>query len=211
MSPATCPNSARKMNDKDIRDAQPRANNHDIWDDQVKGLHINITPKNTKAFYLRYRFGGRLRKKRIALYMKSGFKEPETTLATARRLARSYLNKISEGIDPFLETKRKVDQEEADAAAKAARKTFSQLADDYIEIYSKPKKKSWKEDQRILNNDVIPLIGDMALEDIRKAKINDVINKIIKRGALVSADQCFRVLRAVFNWAASSGYGDIEF
>ena len=51
----------------------------------------------------------------------------------------------------------------------------------------------------------------MALEDIRKAEINDVIDKIIKRGLRISADHCFRILRAVFNWAASEGYGDIEF
>ena len=84
-----------------------------------------VSPGGTKAFYLRYRFEGRLKKKRIALYMKSGFKEPETTLATARRLARNYLNKISKGIDPFLETKRKVEREEAYALANAARKTFA--------------------------------------------------------------------------------------
>ena len=211
MSPATCPNSARKMNDKDIRDAQPRANNHDIWDDQVKGLHVNITPKNTKAFYLRYRFGGRLRKKRIALYMKSGFKEPETTLATARRLARNYLNKISEGIDPFLETKRKVDQEEADALAKAARKTFAQLADDYMELYSKPHKDSWKRDQEILDRDVLPRLGAMPLEEIRKTDIDDVTLPILRRGSPSAANHCFEVMRAILNWGANKGYGGIEY
>ena len=199
------------MNDIDIRSAQPRSGIYDIWDDQIKGLHVIVSPGGTKAFYLRYRFGGRLRKKRIALYMKSGFKEPETTLATARRLARNYLNKISEGIDPFLEVRRKVQQDEADAIAKAARKTFRQLADDYIELYSKPHKDSWKRDQEILDRDVLPRLGAMPLEEIRKADIADVTRPILKRGSPSSANYCFSVMRAVFNWGSNEGYGGMEY
>ena len=199
------------MNDNSIRSAQPRSGIYDIWDDQVKGLHVIVSPGGTKAFYLRYRFGGRLRKKRIALYMKSGFKEPETTLATARRLARNYLNKISEGIDPFLETKRKVGQEEADALAKAARKTFTQLADDYMELYSKPHKDSWKRDQEILDRDVLPRLGAMPLEEIRKTDIDDVTLPILRRGSPSAANHCFEVMRAILNWGANKGYGGIEY
>lgn len=199
------------MNDNSIRSAQPRSGIYDIWDDQVKGLHVIVSPGGTKAFYLRYRFGGRLRKKRIALYMKSGFKEPETTLATARRLAKKHLNKISEGIDPFLETKRKVDQEEADALAKAARKTFAQLADDYMELHSKPHKDSWKRDQEILDRDVLPRLGAMPLEEIRKGDIADVTRPILKRGSPSAANHCFEVMRAIFNWGANEGYGEVEY
>ena len=70
---------------------QPHSGIYDVWDDQIKGLHVIVSPGGTKAFYLRYWFGGRLRKKRIALYMKSGFEELETILATARlALLRHY-------------------------------------------------------------------------------------------------------------------------
>jgi integrase len=199
------------MNDKDIIAARPKSKRYEIWDDQVKGLHVRILPDGAKSFHLRYKIGARYRKGKIGTYRAAKATTTQISLKQARENAKAKLELAASGIDPFLETLRKIEQEEADAAAKAARKTFSQLADDYIEIYSKPKKKSWKEDQRILTNDVVPLIGDMALEDIRKAEINDVIDKIIKRGSRISADHCFRILRAVFNWAASKGYGDIEF
>ena len=196
------------MNDIELEAATPGASTREIWDDKIDGLHVRIYPSGRKVFYLRYRWNGKRLKAKLGQYQKSA---PKYTLIMARTEADRKLADLKLGNNPFLIARDRAQQQDADALAKAARKTFAQLSDDYIEIYSKPNKKSWKEDQRILNNDVVPLIGDMALEDIRKAEINDVIDNIIKRGSRISADHCFRILRAVFNWAASKGYGDIEF
>ena len=65
------------------------------------------------------------------------------------------------GIDPSLETLRKIEHEEANTWAKAPRSTCAQLAYDYIGIYPNPIRENWEEDQRILDHDVIPFIGDM--------------------------------------------------
>jgi hypothetical protein len=37
--------------------------------------------------------------------------------------------------------------------------TVRQLADDYLEKYAKPRKRSWQEDERILERDVLPAWG----------------------------------------------------
>ena len=200
------------LNDKDLKTALPRNEAYQIWDDKTTGLHVIVSPQGVKSFYLRYQFGGRRLRKKIGLYMKSGFKEPETTLATARRLARNYLNKISEGIDPFLETKRKVQQEEADALAKAARKTFAQLADDYIELYGKPHLNTVDKMIGMLERDVYPVIGAMALEDIKRQHISDIVTPIMKRGAKVQPNRVFEIVRQIFNWGIEQGrVGDMEY
>jgi len=200
------PSKKFPLTDAIINAIEPSDKQQDYWDGNVTALLLRVYPTGKKSWLVFYRVKGipGQRKKLIEAY-------PKYSIAKARSRAKDVHAAARKGIDLFEQEAEKATRKHQEAQEKAARKTFSQLADDYIEIYSKPKKKSWKEDQRILNNDVIPLIGDMALEDIRKAKINDVINKIIKRGALVSADHCFRTLRAVFNWAASGGYGDIEF
>ena len=50
------------------------------------------------------------------------------------------------GIDPSPETLRKIEQEVANACAKAPRRTFAQLAGDFIGIYPKLNRKNWGED-----------------------------------------------------------------
>ena len=199
------------FNDKDLKTALPINKAYQIWDDKTTGLHVIVSPQGVKSFYLRYQFGGRRLRKKIGLYLRPALKDPEMTLATARRLARNYLNKISKGIDPFLETKRRVEQEKADALAKAARKTFTQLAEDYMELYSKPHKDSWKRDQEILDRDVLPRLGAMPLEEIRKTDIDDVTLPILRRGSPSAANHCFEVIRAILNWGANKGYGGIEY
>ena len=61
------------------------------------------------------------------------------------------------GIDPSLETLRKIEQEEANTRAKAPHRTFAQLADDFIGIYPKPNRENWEEHQRILHPMSSPL------------------------------------------------------
>ena len=200
------------LNDKDIKTALPSHKAYQIWDDKTTGLHLIVSPQGVKSFYLRYQFGGRRLRKKIGLYMKPALKDPEMTLATARRLARGYLNQISEGIDPFFEIKRKVQQEEADALAKASRKTFAQLADDYIELYAKPHLNTVEKIIGMLERDVYPVIGAMALEDIKRQHISDIVTPIMKRGAKVQPNRVFEIVRQIFNWGIEQGrVGDMEY
>ena len=199
------------MNDKDIITAPPKSKRYEIWDDQVKGLHVRILPDGAKSFHLRYKIGDRYRKGKIGTYRAANATTTQTSLRQARENAKAKLKLASNGTDPFLETKRKVQQDEADAIAKAARKTFRQLADDYIELYSKPHKDSWKRDQEILDRDVLPRLGAMPLEEIRKTDIDDVTLPILRRGSPSAANHCFVVMRAIFNWGANKGYGGIEY
>ena len=44
-----------------IRNARPETKTRILWDQQVKGLGVRITPKGTKAYVLDYRMNGRRR------------------------------------------------------------------------------------------------------------------------------------------------------
>ena len=52
------------------------------------------------------------------------------------------------------------------------------LAELYIERWAKPRKKSWKEDQRILMKDVVPEIGAINASEVTRAQIAAMLNKI---------------------------------
>mgnify|MGYP001253283634 FL=1 len=155
---------------------------------------MRVYPTGRKACLIFYRVKGipGQRKKLIEAY-------PKYSIAKARSRAKDVHAAARKGIDLFEQEAEKATRKQQEAQEKAARKTFRQLADDYIELYSKPHKDSWKRDQDILNRDVLQRIGDIPLEEIRKADIADVTRPILKRGSPSSANYCFSVMRAVFN------------
>ena len=179
-----------------------------LWDDKVTGLLLRHYKSGRKSFLLKYRFAGVIKKPKIGDY---GLGNDQLTLKQARTKASVWLRDLADGKDPARERKRKAESAEADALAKAARKTFAQLADDYMELYSKPHKDSWKRDQEILDRDVLPRLGAMPLEEIRKTDIDDVTLPILRRGSPSAANHCFEVIRAILNWGANKGYGGIEY
>jgi len=179
-----------------------------LWDDKVTGLLLRHYKSGRKSFLLKYRFAGVIKKPKIGDYGKG---KEQLTLKQARIKAGKWLRDLDDGKDPAKERKRKAESAEADALAKAARKTFRQLADDYIELHAKPHKKSWQRDQDILDRDVLPRLGAMPLEEIRKGDIDDVTLPILRRGSPSAANHCFEVMRAILNWGANKMYGGMEY
>ena len=65
----------------------------------------------------------------------------------------------------------------------------------------KVKKRSWAKDEAILNRDVIPAWGKRKAKDITKRDVNLVREGIVDRGAPIMANNCFAVIRKMFNYA----------
>jgi len=180
-----------------------------LWDDKVTGLLLRHYKSGRKSFLLKYRFAGVIKKPKIGDYGKG---KEQLTLKQARIKAGKWLRDLDDGKDPAKERKRKAESAEADALAKAARKTFAQLADDYIELYAKPHLNTVDKMIGMLERDVYPVIGAMALEDIKRQHISDIVTPIMKRGAKVQPNRVFEIVRQIFNWGIEQGrVGDMEY
>jgi integrase len=83
---------------------------------------------------------------------------------------------------------------------KRANETFAAVADLFIEKYSKPKKRTWAEDQRILNTYFKPAWGDIPITEIKRSDVAGVLDDIEARGFYM-ANRSLAVLRKLFNWA----------
>ena len=79
--------------------------------------------------------------------------------------------------------------------------TVADLCNEYIERHAKVKKKSWKEDQRILNKDIIPGWNRRKASDIKRKNVIDLLDNIIERGATIQANRTLAVIRRMFNFA----------
>jgi integrase len=99
----------------------------------------------------------------------------------------------SKGLDPALEKKK-----EKDKSINAS--TINGLINEYLEVWSKPRKRSWREDERILNKDVKPKWGKRKTHEITKRDVVLLLENITKRGAPIAANRTLACIRRMFNF-----------
>lgn len=166
----------------------PSEGKRENWFSEGGGLYIKVTPKGKKTWYFIYSFEGRQDRIRLGAY-------PGISLSGARQRAFELSNVVSQGNDPKIEN-----------TAVGDVLTVSSLAHEYIENYAKPRKKAWKEDCRIIERYVLPLISARNIREIGKADISFLLEPIINRGALTQADRVRAVLSKMFNFAVDREY-----
>ena len=86
-----------------------------------RGLLLLVKPNGSKLWYFKYRFGGKEKKLPIGAF-------PEVSLSQARQLRDRARLKVSDGIDPMLERKRKKARIKL-----GAENTFEVIANKYID------------------------------------------------------------------------------
>src|SRR5438477_867409 len=129
-----------------------------------------------------YRHAGKPRRLTLGSY-------PPIALAEARDMARDALRDAQKGSDPGA-------QKQADRQAE----TFKDLADAFMERYSKKKKKSWREDQRIIDTYLEPKFRHALAKNVTRAQIQQLLEEIADR-APVQANRVFSVVRKMYRWA----------
>lgn len=179
---------------------KPGAKRKEIPDGKVTGLYWVVQPSGAKSSVLRYRFAGRPKKLTIGSY-------PGIGLADARKAAEAARGELARGNDPAAQ------KSHAKAAAKAAARAeeraeldvVEKVVDEFIERYAKPNTRDWKETQRLLRKDVVSAWKGRRLSEIGKADIHRLLDKMVDRGAGVTANRTFAQLRKMCRWAVSRG------
>lgn len=131
-----------------------------IWDSALTGFGLRVYPSGKKSFILSYRQNGR---KRLLSLGKYGV----YTVDEARELAIDKLAEINRGEDPVEEKRRQ---------SKA--QTFAELCEVYLDRYAKAHKKSWKEDERRINNHLLPVWRHHLVTSLSRHDIATLHNKI---------------------------------
>ncbi len=155
----------------------------DYWDDALRGFGVRVSYGGKRAFVVRYRVAGRLRRLTLGPY-------PDLSLADARLKARQVLGDVAHGDDPAEDKQRRRD---------ALR--FSDLAEDYLEMARK-RHRRWDEEERIINKDLLPAFSWRLLTDIRRRDVRELVEDIArKRDAPIMANRTLGVLSRMFNFA----------
>lgn len=151
------------------------------------GFSIRVWPSGTKTWLYRYSFDGKIKELNFGEY-------PFVTLETARTKAEDARRAVKNGFDPLeVEAKKKLERLKSP--------TVSDLIDEYINNHAKPNKRGWAEDKRILAYDALKAWGNRKAEDISKRDVVVLLDSIVKRGSPGSANNNFKIIRKMFNYA----------
>src|SRR5262245_53353793 len=158
----------------------------DYWDDKLRGFGVRVSYGGKRAFVVRYRVGRRMRRLTIGPYGPP----PGKSLADARSEARSVLGKAADGEDPAQDKRDQLKGE-----------LFRELATAYLEMAEK-RHRSWREEKRIIDKDLLPVLGFRRLVDIRRRDVRELVEDIArKRDAPIMANRTLGVLCRMFNFA----------
>lgn len=154
------------------------------WDSDMPGFGIRIYPSGKKAFVLSYRNKG---KKHLFTIGKYG----KITLDQARDIAKKKFGAVADDKNPL---------KERQAARKRHEWTVRRAFGDFLRRHAKTKTKNWKESERIFEKDILPAIGTWPLDEVTKADILKILDKVGERGAGVMANRTLAHVRKFFNW-----------
>ena len=180
------------LTDRTIRSLKPRATGqYERYDDVVPGLGLRVN-RDSKSWVLFYRdripdgSGGFTSGKRRRRWTLGTY--PALSLAEARKKAqRALADLTTKGVDPA------VGKREARNA-----ESFGELAADYMERHAKPKKKSWKEDQRKLRADVLPYWRSRPVKAITRKDVHALLDRTTDRGTPVTYNRVKALVSRIF-------------
>lgn len=184
--------------DREIRSVRAVGQRTDF---RVKGaphLQLRVTKRGTKSWAFVYKkpSSGRWTKYAFARY-------PAVGLAQAKDRAVELAADVLRGKE--LGQPHQHGQE---------RLRFKDLAEDYLREHEARNARAGRrstftdEVARQLRADLLPVIGDIYVEQVKRAHVAEAIEAVAARGAYVAADRVLGLMRAIYNWASATGRAD---
>lgn len=173
----------KKLTDRTVAALKPPSGGQvDYFDDNPRCFGVRVNAGGRKSFFVMYRFEGRLRRYTLGPY-------PALKLGEARKKAKDALHDAAHGKDPAVARAHE---------RKAIR--FSALGREYMERHAKVKKRSWQEDERILDVELVPHLGGRTAKNIERRDIQRLIDAIARRPAPVQANRTLALVRKIYNF-----------
>ena len=174
------------LTEKAIRAARP---GKELFDNSVPGFGLRTTPKGTKIWMLRYRFGGKQKRVSLGRY-------PAFSLSEARTLARA--------------TRVKLERGDGSVKSRRSEPRVNEALDLFIEKYAKPRNRTWRDTASRFDQYVRPPLGGMRLSAIRQADVQSILDQIIDAKKPIAANRLHANLRKFFRWCLSQQLADFN-
>lgn len=184
-----------KLNDQICKNAKPEDKPYKMSDGG--GLYMEVTPKGSKLWRLKYRFLNKQKKLSIGVY-------PTITLAEARKHREDAKKLLAGGLDPS-SVKKATKQEKL----LEQENTFETIAREWhahkISDWSKSNAETIL---TRLEKDVFPVIGKYPIKIITHKMLLDLAHTIKERGAHELAKRVIQMSKHIYQYAIVTGRAD---
>ncbi|MBF0295439.1 MAG: tyrosine-type recombinase/integrase [Magnetococcales bacterium] len=195
-----------KISKRTVEGIPPGERDEYLWDSDLEGFGLKVTPTGRRIYLIQYRFNGRTR--RISIGTHGSPWTPEQ----ARKEATRLLTTVVEGQDPF----------EQKQQAKGM-PTVADLCDQYMQEGTALKKASTLAiDRGRIDRHIKPLLGRKRADQVTRADVQKFMNAVasgqtatdirtgsrgraIVTGGKGTATRCMGLLGAIFTFAVERG------
>ena len=156
-----------------------------LWDTDVKGFALRVTPGGAKSFLLDYRVEGRQRRLTIGSF-------PDWSVQAARTAAKKLKQEVDGGRDPM-------GQRHADRVAPTLQDVWERYEAEYL-----PRKavRAQADERSMWQKIILPRLGKLKIASIDADHIDELHRDVTNvRGTPVRANRVVEVLRRAFNLA----------
>lgn len=166
-----------------------------VWDEDLRGFGIKVTPAGNKVFLIQYRLGGRGSPTRR--YTIGAYGSPWTP-ASAREEAERLLQTVRQGRDPLAER----DQRRRIATDLA----FGSCADRFLQSYKKRNRKdsSYNDAEAVLRLYLRPFFKSKPLPAIGRGDVSTLFETIPPERVSLRR-KVYAILSRLFRWAVARG------
>jgi integrase len=170
--------------------AKARTTDSYLWDRELPGFGLKVTPAGRKVYLVQYRLGGRKGCTRRVTIGRHG----EITPTFARAEAKRLLGEIAAGRDPAAER----DKAKAD-------KSLAVVLEQFMAEHVRPKLKASTAEsyQRIAMLYVLPSVGRRSIGEVTRADIARLHHEM--RDKPYQANRMLAMLSKFFGWAEKHG------
>ncbi len=179
-----------RFTDKSIQALKSKAERYEVWEDGKTGLGVRVSHRGRRTWIFMYRYEGRARRMTLGAY-------PEKTLADARLKWGAAKKALDLGRDPGVE-------QVAENKAEREAETISQLIDIYMQRKG-ARKRTGKEDERLLRREVEPLWGRRKAKTITRRDVIAALDRVEDRGAPVLRNRLLSAIQGLFRVAVDRG------
>ena len=172
--------------DREIKNLKAGEKRYTAKDAVANGLFLDITTTGAKSWWYRYSLHGKQERLVIGRY-------PDLSLKEARQVRDESASLVAKGISPK-QSKNKV-----------ASVLFSDYGERYLNEVIKKERKDPYNMILCLNNDIYPMIGRIALDQIGVDDVRRVIWRKKDQGYDAAANQVRGLLKRMFDYAMTLG------
>ncbi len=180
------------LTDTKARTAKPTDKQYKLYDE--KGLLLLVHTNGSKYWRFKYRYNNKEKNLSLGVY-------PEVTLKKARTKRDRARELLADGVDPSLQ--KQIDKGQS---FEDTENSFKKVAEEWFI----KRRAGWSEghikrQQRILNKDLYPWIGNLPIGSITATHLLSALRRIESRGANVTAKRARQLAGMVFRYGIAIG------